>query len=156
MKEYLPSDIKNQLVIYNEVVSTNGLHFAVRKDHPRARELIAQFDEAVNDMIADGSYNKVLGFDWVKADSNSDGVVEYIAADTVHNRTENPTLSGSAYTLFSRSQGGRTTETARYRVGNREYDSWEAASSAISAAERPVGSPQETSPGTFDFLIKSF
>jgi len=54
------------------------LHFALRKDLPGAQEIIAQFDEQIRAMMADGAYHRALALDWIWADINGDGVAELV------------------------------------------------------------------------------
>ena len=95
MKQHLPQEIKNQLLIYSKVVVTHSLHFAIRKDYPNANKLLEKFNNTIRSMIADGSYNRILGFAWLVADTDGDGVDEYIVGDQVPSKNDDPAISGN-------------------------------------------------------------
>ncbi|WP_455205860.1 substrate-binding periplasmic protein [Kaarinaea lacus] len=156
MKQYLPEDVKSQLTVYDQVVVTHSLHFAVRKNHPEATMLLKKFNKAIGEMIADGSYNKILGFDWVVADTNSDGINEYIVGSQLRSKTLDPAATDSSYSLFSTEQNMGKKPVLKYRVLNQEYNSWSEAQQAINEAQEIGVSPHEDTSGTFDFLIGKF
>lgn len=156
MENHLPLNIKKQLVVYKRVVTKQGLHFAVRKSHPNAKTLLEKFNKAIGTMIVDGTYNRMLGVDWVVADTNNDGINEYIVGNRVSNRAADPVTSGNSYSLYgSEPELGRTSGI-KYRVLNQEYDSWDDAQKAINIEKQNRLSPNDETSGTFDFLIKRF
>lgn len=135
MKQHLPQDIKSQLVIYNKVVVAKKLYFAVRKSYPNANELLEKFNNSIRSMIADGSYNRILGFEWLVADTDGDGVNEYIVGDQVQSTTTDPAKSDSSYPVFSEEQNTGKKPAQKYRVLNLEYNSWDDAQQAIQQAQ---------------------
>lgn len=156
IKEYLPPKIKDNLVVYEKLVEAQNLHFAIRKNHPQAKVILEKFDAAISNMIADGSYNRILGFSWVIADSNSDGVQEYIAGVYLGSTIGDPMQSGVAYSVFAGKELPAESSPRKYRVGNREFESWDEASAAIAAEGTRNKSPQNKAIGTFDFLLGEF
>ena len=166
IKEHLPQDITEKLHIYDNEVVTQSLHFAVRKSHPRAQEILDKFNMAIEGMIADGTYNKILGFTWLVADSNSDGVYEYIVGNNLSSVASDPALLPSGYTLFENQKATTSSienspdltkkPLLKYRVLNQEYNSWGEAKQAIDEAREQGVSPHEDTSGTFDFLIGKF
>ena len=135
LKQVLPEEIKNKLVVYPNVVVAQNLHFAVRRDYPGAAALLDKFNNAIRDMIADGSYNRILGFDWLVADTDNDGVDEYIIGDQLRSKAEDPAGSENSYALFSEKQGDDIKPVRKYRVLNLEYNSWGEAQQAINKAQ---------------------
>lgn len=55
-----------------------GLHLALRRDRPDAAETVARFDAALREMVLDGSYNRILGITWIRADIDGDGRSELV------------------------------------------------------------------------------
>ena len=101
MQEHLPAEIKDNLVVYDKIVTFQQLYFAVRKDHPRVTDIINQFNAAISQLIADGSYNKILGISWILADTNNDGIYEYIAGDNISSSAGDPEQNHSGYQVMS-------------------------------------------------------
>jgi len=135
IKDKLPEDVQKQLVIYPDVVAEQDLYFAVRKNYPGASALLDKFNHAISAMIADGSYNRILGFDWLIADTNDDGVDEYISGNHLQSKSGDPAQSGRTYTLFSKENDTPPKPTKKYRVLNLEYNSWDDAQQAINQAQ---------------------
>ncbi|WP_455200467.1 substrate-binding periplasmic protein [Kaarinaea lacus] len=135
MKQHLPKKIKDKLVIYPKVVMTHSLHFAVRKNYPNADKLLEKFNNSIRSMIADGSYNRILGFAWLVADTDGDGVDEYIVGDQVPSKNDDPAISGAGYPVFSEEQSRDKKPEKKYRVLNLEYNSWDDAQQAIQQAQ---------------------
>jgi len=135
VREQLPQEVQKQLVIYPDVVAEQDLYFAVRKDYPGASALLEKFNNTILAMIADGSYNRILGFDWLIADTNDDGVDEYISGNHLQSKSGDPAQSGRTYTLFSKKDSTPPQSTKKYRVLNLEYNSWDDAQQAINQAQ---------------------
>ncbi|WP_233282052.1 substrate-binding periplasmic protein [Pseudomonas mangiferae] len=52
--------IGDQLEPLPKPLSENGLHILVRNSHPQARRIVERFDQALQDMRADGSYAAIF------------------------------------------------------------------------------------------------
>ncbi|MEJ2179886.1 MAG: transporter substrate-binding domain-containing protein [Gammaproteobacteria bacterium] len=135
MKQHLPQDVKKNLVIYNKVVVTQSLHFAIRKSYPNANVLLEKFNNVIRSMIADGSYNRILGFAWLVADTDGDGVEEYIVGDKIPSKNDDPAISGNSYAVFSKEQSANKKPQKKYRVLNLQYNSWDEAQQAINQGQ---------------------
>ena len=57
LQDYLKPEVKNKLHIYKKAVAIRNLHFAVRRSYPGAQALVEKFNQVVDKMIADGTYN---------------------------------------------------------------------------------------------------
>lgn len=156
MKQALPADIINQLVLYPTVVVTQGLHFAVRKNHPHAEELLKQFDATIEEMIIDGSYNRALGFGWLVVDTNADGIDEYVRGNQLDSITIDPALSNSGYPLYSNPVESQPRRPVRYRILNQEYDTWDEAQQAIKQAVDSGTLTREDTEDAISFSIGNF
>jgi polar amino acid transport system substrate-binding protein len=102
------------------------LYFALRKDHPRAAEIIAAFDKNVKSMIADGTYNTVLHVPWIRADVDGDGVSEYVGSKKTSAKTlPDPSTNNTSYTVFYSEPGAPTmNRSASYSIDGKTYNNW--------------------------------
>jgi len=157
MKEFLPKDVSKNLVIHEKAVVIKPLYFAMRKNYPDGKALLKKFNQAISGMIADGSYNKILGFSWVLADTNSDGIHEYIAGDNVNPNLSDPASRQFGYQVFTEEESSRPSlaksPPIKYRILNQNYDSWYEAQKAMQNAYKEGVSPQEDISDTYNFLI---
>ena len=78
MLKYQVNDVNNYLSIASTPFETKSLHFALNKKTPNAKEIMSQFNAEIKAMVKDGSYNEVLGLNWIEADVNNDGIPELV------------------------------------------------------------------------------
>lgn len=96
-----------------------SLHFAVRRARPDAAEIVARFDERIGEMLADGSFHRALGVDWIRADVDGDGRTELVPAGD-RAGAEPPAAGYDLFAEEDESAGGE-----RYRLGGATYEGWE-------------------------------
>jgi polar amino acid transport system substrate-binding protein len=107
------------LRVGNKAIVRHSLHFAVRKSHPGAELIVERFDRAIRQMMADGSFNRLLQLDAIEVDFDGDGRREVVfAGGSVGTRPPTRTFS----LLDGGSSGGAGT---RYHVDGRTYESWD-------------------------------
>lgn len=99
-----------------------SLHFAVRRDLPGAAEIVKRFDAAIGEMITDGTYNRILGLTWIRADVDGDGTPELVLGG----EQAGTRAPGGGYTIF-RTPAQRSGEASPtgYVVGGKTYQNWE-------------------------------
>jgi ABC-type amino acid transport substrate-binding protein len=95
------------------------LHFAVRRDLPGAAEMVKDFDAAIGRMMADGTYNRILRMNWIRADVDGDGRLEYVAAGAAG---KEPPKDG--FTVGPDDATGKD-RPQRYYIDGKVYESWE-------------------------------
>lgn len=166
INERLPADVTKKLMVYDKDIVTRDLYFALRKNRPDAQNILDKFNHAIEKMIADGTYNQILGFTWLLADTNSDGVYEYIAGSNLSAAVNDPEKQQNSYNLFAdesaqKPSGANAPDLSKkpllkYRVLNQEYNTWNEAKQAIDEAVEQGVSPHEDTSGTFDFSIGKF
>ena len=107
-------------------IASRPLHLALRRDLSDVEDLLSRFDEAIREMLADGTYNRLLGLRWVSADLDGDGRVELILggkhAGTVERRVGYPVFEPAP-----RDAGDAATAQLpppRFVVDGRTYDHW--------------------------------
>ena len=103
-----------------------GLHFALRKDYPRAQAIVDEFNHAVQKMMQDGTYNVLLHVAWIQTDIDGDGVPDFIASKrNLPKLHGDPSSSLAGYSLFYPANGPPDMKTqAKYLVDGKSYDTW--------------------------------
>ena len=118
-----PEEARTRLAIGTIPLHTRPVYLSLHKSLPDAGAIIKQFNAQLRAMIADRSYHKLLRVDWIRADVDGDGQMEYVAASD-QGGTVAPRR---AYDLFSQTV---TTSAAvspapeRYFFGGAVYNGW--------------------------------
>jgi polar amino acid transport system substrate-binding protein len=111
------------------------LHLAVRKAHPRAQQIIADFNRTIGAMIADGSYNRVLALPWIRADVDGDGKMEYVTSSRAAQGAGDPEKTHSSYPVFlPAASAPNTGRGPAYVVDGKSYDNWGEAATTLQRA----------------------
>ena len=97
------------------------LHLALRRDLAGAAERIAEFDEVIEVMIADGTYGRILGVSWLWADVDDDGQPEFVLGGE-RAGTEEPE---DAYVVVGPDEPPASPKGRRYYVDGKMYESWQ-------------------------------
>lgn len=117
-----PEKAARLLQVATKPLVTRSLHFALRRDVPRAAEIVKSFDDEIGKMIADGSYNRALQLDWIRADIDGDGQAELV----LNGPAAGLAPPESSYQVFTVDQPKAKTELkVRYLVNGHPYDDWE-------------------------------
>lgn len=118
-RKHQPEEVSSQLDVGHHALFTRSLHFAVRKDVPRAGEIIAGFNREIEAMEKDGSYGRILELTWVRADMDGDGVEEFVL-----NGMQAGTVAPSR--AYSLSAGAAPEMTAdNYYIDGQVYKGWD-------------------------------
>jgi len=110
------------LEIGKNIMIKRPLHFAIRKDLPDADDIIKRFNTEIIRMIADGSYNRVLHLNWIKADIDGDGAVEMVLEG---NKAGNTPPVNTYSVLLTQQNEITPGQKTKYYVGGNFYQSWE-------------------------------
>lgn len=112
------------LAVGSAPIVERSLHFAVRRDLPGAGSIIARFEAAIHAMIADGSYNRILGMTWIRADVDGDGRSELVLGG----RQAGESAPKGSYEVFTRDGARAKTGAAEaedaYVVDGKIYHNW--------------------------------
>lgn len=88
------------MVATGTVLAFRSLHFAVSKQHPEAEQILADFHEAYEMMLADGTVNEILNVDWLATDFGHAGSVNVVLrSGTSLDDLTHPSADGSVYAL---------------------------------------------------------
>lgn len=115
---YQINDVSRLLDFAQEPLIVRSLHVALSKTLPNAEEIIENLNNEFKGMISDGSYNKILHLDWIRADVDGDGDLELIFTG------EKAGIDEPAYTYNVHSGTTENTEKVYYINGVR-YESWD-------------------------------
>jgi len=117
-----PEKAQRLLQVGTAPLVTRSLHFAVRRDLPQADEIVKKFDAEIGKMIADGSYNRVLQLDWIRADVDGDGQSELV----LNGAAAGVTPPQSSYQVFALDEAKpKVGFKLRYLVNGQPYEDWE-------------------------------
>ena len=106
------------------------LYFAVRRSRPDAQAIIDRFNLQLRSMITDRTYHRLLHVDWIRADVDGDGLLEYIPSSD----RAGAAAPQKAYSLFSAPPSAtldlpspKTTPAdlgPRFYLGGNIYEEW--------------------------------
>lgn len=120
--KYQVNDVTEYLEIGSTPIIVKSLHFAIRKDVPNAEKIIADFNNEIHDMIAEGVYNRILELNWVRADMDGDGELELIL-DGDAAGTAPPENAYGVYT--DQSLVKKSNSPNKYYIKGQMYNSWD-------------------------------
>lgn len=115
--KYELNDVSELLEFASKPFIVRPLHLALRKETPNAGGIMALFNEEIKEMMSDGTYNLLLGLNWIKADIDGDGSLEIILNGEAAG-TEAPENAYGVYYSDARN-------TDQYYIDGRYYDSWD-------------------------------
>jgi len=138
--EHYPEKTRKLLHISDKVLLTRTLHLALQKSLPHAQEIIDRFNRQLTTLISSGEYNQILGFRWILADIDGDGIKEcilgngYLTGNDAPQKTynlfrldlshlDNPGDSGPD-TVKDR-QPGKSNENIQFWIEGKKYEDWE-------------------------------
>lgn len=116
--KYQLNDVTELLEFGESPMLTKSLHLAIRKDIPGANDILEAFNSAIAEMIADGTYNKILELNWIRADVDGDGQLELILAGD----KAGTSAPDNTYNIH---YSERTAGSDRYYVDGKMYNSWD-------------------------------
>jgi polar amino acid transport system substrate-binding protein len=116
-----PAEAATRLQIGSKPLVTRELYLAIRRSHPGASGIIERFNAQLRGMIADGTYHRLLHVDWIRADINGDGVLEFVAGSDQPRAAEPKQI----YTLFTpRGTVKESQDKPGFYVGGNIYRDW--------------------------------
>jgi polar amino acid transport system substrate-binding protein len=117
-----PEEARTRLQIGVTPLVTRPLYLAVRRSLPDAQSIITRFNAQLRGMITDRTYHRLLHVEWISADVDGDGRVEYVPEGESAG-TREPTRAYSLYTIEPTGMPTPKTDK-RYLIGGSIYDGW--------------------------------
>lgn len=118
LSEYQQEEVIEHLQIGTNTLLTRSLHFALRKEVEGSDHMIEEFNSEIRKMIADGTYNRILELNWISADVDGDGRMEWVLNNDAGSDLP-PTLGYSI-------AGEKASAESGYYVNGKMYDDWNA------------------------------
>ncbi len=119
---YQSEEVEKYLEVGEHPLVRRSLHFALRKDVPNAKEIIEQFNKEVVNMVVDGSYNRILQINWIRADVDGDGRLEMVQGGRQAGM-DAPTSSYDVWLVNS--NGAETDYSDEFYVDGNFYENWD-------------------------------
>jgi ABC-type amino acid transport substrate-binding protein len=116
-----PEKTAQQLEIGYHPLIVRDLHFAIRKDLPGAAEIMAAFNDAIADMMEDGTYNRILQLNWIRTDVDGDGKTELV----LEGKQAGTQAPGRSYAVPSGQTPAGTNNENRFYIDGRFYEGWD-------------------------------
>ena len=132
-----PDEARTRLAFGATALLKRSLHLALQRSLPDVESIISRFNTELRFLMADRSYHRLLHLDWIHADVDGDGLVEFVP----HDDRIGPRPPEHSYELFATSAplaGLRTTE--RFYLGGDIYEGWSAVPDRYTTSlfERPA------------------
>ena len=118
--QHQKADLDKNICYGDTALLRRTLHFAVRKDTPNAKKIIADFNRELKAMMKDGRYQDLLQLPWMQMDMDGDGKSELVYQGTKAG-SEQPIRR---YQPFLNDESGSDAER-RYRINGQLYPSWD-------------------------------
>lgn len=119
------SEVSEFLAIGETALLRRSLHFAIRKDYPNALGILEAFNREIFEMISDGSYNRILELDWIRADVDGDGLPELVPAENKAGEFAPKTSYDVLFSENNPSYPGPGNLYDRYYIDGKVYNGWE-------------------------------
>lgn len=116
--KYQVNDVHEFLEIADYPILVKPLYFALRKDVENATDILTAFNTEIKEMIAEGTYNRILELNWITADVDGDGTMELILDGTAAG-TAPPERS------YGVTMGGQPSMSNGYFIEGKKYSSWD-------------------------------
>ena len=121
MLKYQLNDVTQHLAIGQKPLLVKPLHFALSKNVENAEEIIHQFNEEIEKMVVDESFNRILELNWIQADVDGDGVMELVLGSNMAGTSAPQNIYGLMMDNSYKDKNGPN----RYYVDGKLYEDWD-------------------------------
>ncbi len=121
MLKYQLNDATQHLAIGLRPLLVKPLHLALGKNVENAEEILRQFNEEIENMVADESFNRILELNWIKADVDGDGVTELVLGSNMAGTAAPQNIYGLMMDNSYKDKNG----PQRYYVDGKLYEDWD-------------------------------
>ncbi len=120
--KYQLNDVTKFLEIGQTPLLIKSVHLALRNKFPNAEQILSLFNEEIDNMVADGTYHRILELNWIQMDIDGDGNLELVL-DGNQAGTESPTNTYGLYMDLSYVEKSNTPK--RYFINGNLYEDWD-------------------------------
>mgnify|MGYP001074964133 CR=1 FL=1 len=121
MLKYQLNDVTTYLAIGLKPLLVKPLHLALRKDLENADLILTQFNEEIDEMIEDGTFNEILELNWVRADIDGDGRMELVLGGQAAGTSAPQNIYGLMMDNSYKTDNG----PRRYYIDGKLYEDWD-------------------------------
>jgi polar amino acid transport system substrate-binding protein len=122
IREYYPDEAAQHLAIGDNALVTRTLHFTLRDDVDGAEAIMVGFNREIQRMQVDGTYNELLGLEWIRVDVDGDGRLDYVHGEGAVG-PERPEDSFAVMALLE--PGAAEEDSGSYYLGGKTYRRWD-------------------------------
>ncbi|WP_100658683.1 hypothetical protein [Alteromonas flava] len=134
----LQSENEELLHRSQQAIFQTALHLSLSQTVPNAQQIINDFNQQIQQMLLDGSMNKLLGVAWIVASNGSDSEAELISSLEVQHRADMLADNGELALYHAYPWGNADNAIASYRIDGKVFPSWTAATDYIRTNSRTV------------------
>jgi len=156
--DHYANEARTRLQLGSSPLITRPLYIAIRRSRPDAQSIVDRFNAQLRAMIADRTYHRLLHVEWIQADIDGDGSLEYVPQGD----KEGPVEPQRAYTLFSTSdatsKGTAKSESPagkspqkRYYFGGTIYTDWASVPDKYKVHDDRAPDPARSTASIFTF-----
>ena len=121
MLKYQLNDATQHLAIGLSPLLIKPLHLVLGKNVENAEEILTQFNEEIEKMVADESFNRILELNWIKADVDGDGVTEMVLGSNMAGSAAPQNIYGLMMDKSYKDKNG----PQRYYIDGKLYEDWD-------------------------------
>jgi polar amino acid transport system substrate-binding protein len=121
MLKYQLNDVTTYLSIGLKPLLTRSLHLVLRKDLENADIILKEFNEEIDEMIEDETFNEILELNWVSADVDGDGRIELVLGGDAAGTTAPQNIYGLMMDNSYKTDNG----PRRYYIDGKLYEDWD-------------------------------
>jgi len=122
MLKHQLNDVTQHLAIGQKPLLVKSLHLALSKKLENAEDILVRFDQQIENMIADGSFNELLELNWIKADIDGDGNMEMVLGSNMAGTSAPQNIYGL---MMDNSYKNQKNGPTRYYVDGKLYEDWD-------------------------------
>jgi ABC-type amino acid transport substrate-binding protein len=148
--QHQENDAGKYLQIGTTPLVRRTLHFVVRKAIPDSAAIIEKFDSEIKNMLADGTYNKILRLNWIRADVDGDGQTELVPMNPRAARI--PPATGYAILDLDPAEPP-ADESDRYWIDGQAYEGWDNVPKRYKLPEEVFQEPDIPKPFLYKFTF---
>ena len=148
--QHQKSDAAKFLQVGTTPLIRRTLHFAVRKAIPGSAAIVEKFDAEIKNMLADGTYNRILRLNWIRVDVDGDGRTELVPMNP--QAATIPTTAGYKI-LPPNASGDSADESDRYLIDGQTYEGWDNVPERYKLPEEIFQKPDVPPPYLYKFTF---